>query len=153
MSDIQPKSPTRITRIIGWVGFAILLSAAFMIFAFFYAIFFPTPITTFRETDNLPINKKVVHAGDTVGVTVNYCKRAAAISNITVGLVDHQLSNTFTTVRELPVGCHKTSMDIAISKTVPPDSYHFLIEIQYSTRLPFYSEVHELSSAEFEVVP
>lgn len=134
------------------LSLVIITIAAMLSFAFFWQVFFPKRILSIKNANNLSVNPKEVHAGQSIDVIVDYCKEENVPSAITATFVDGQIVASFNTVRNLPVGCHKEHLLFMTPITLKDDYYHIELQVTYHVGL-LRDEVHNLRTEKFHVIP
>lgn len=131
------------------LAYAVVLTAAIFSFWFFYRVFFPAKILTINSQP-IPITQESVPAGGDVTLQIDYCKSKALPSDIEIGFVNGQLDASFTTFRNLEVGCHTTTFDVNVPITLKPDDYHIEMIVMYPGGV-LSNDTYSFSTERFKV--
>lgn len=131
-------------------GFGVIILAALFSFFFFYQVFFPPKVIDIK-TQPLKIKTPRIMAGEKVSFEIDYCKYQPRTSNLTVTYVNGEVVSSFITARNLPTGCHKTTIDVAVPVALKADEYHLELIFEYKGGFFGRSEIHELRTETFKV--
>jgi hypothetical protein len=65
----------------------------------------------------------VVKGGDHLSIEVDYCKNIDIGAEMTTSFVDGFIYNTTPIISNMPVGCHKITMEVYVPKALPTGVY------------------------------
>lgn len=120
-----------------WMGFSIAcLATAYAVMAVVaYSLFWPVPtlvINNFSQEKPIPVKDSIVHPGDRLEYTLDYCKYTDAPSNVHRTMIDGQIITLTDTVGQLPTGCHVVTVKTAIvPTTINPGKYYLDVTVSY----------------------
>lgn len=132
------------------IAYVVVITAAIFSFWFFYRVFFPAKILEIRSQP-IPVVQETVPAGGDITLQIDYCKSKALPSDIEIGFVNGQLDASFTTFRNLEVGCHSTTFDVNVPITLKPDDYHIEMIVMYPGGL-LTNDTYSFSTERFKVI-
>lgn len=130
--------------------FIILLAAGVGLY-YFYLLFFPPRVT---DLTNIQVSPKVVHAGQTLVVEADYCKKVDAVSVLIRDFSQVGGQNVVIPLTRVastdPVGCGKFVNYVMIPTKLPKGTYRVDLTFEYQAN-PIRTVYEEFKSPMFEI--
>lgn len=129
-----------------------MLAAAAVGFYVLYLLLFPPVIS---HISNVNLSPGVVHQGETIHISANYCKTASAVSTIIRTIESYKDPNVVVPYTFLssnaPVGCGKFEFDTILPAQMTPGKYVLDFSLIYQSD-PLRTTTETIYSEPFTVV-
>ena len=140
------------------VALALMLMVLLSIFYVAYALFWPVKtleIKNFSYGHPIAVSTPVVHPGDVLKYTLEYCKYRDTSAIVHRTLLDGQIIILVDKPGNLPLGCNTTEVDTTvIPDTINPGRYYLDVSVDYQVnflrvqRTHYYTDYFQVVAAD-----
>lgn len=142
------------------LGWSLVAAVIFGFASLGYVVYLAThevrtlEVKNFSYTSPIPVMTPILHPGDVLKYTFDYCKFFDGVPTSERQLVDGQIIPLTNEVKNatLPMGCHTTERDVVIPETVNPGKYYLNVKLHYQVNA-LRSEEVDYYTDYFQVVP